>query len=58
MIRNTSLLPHRFIPAGNRSVKADRPERLMTFHQSTLWDTCPDPAVSDINRMSLNKQRA
>jgi hypothetical protein len=39
-------------------VKADTPERLTTFHQSTLWDTCPDPAVSDINRMSLNKQRA
>jgi hypothetical protein len=39
-------------------VKADRPERLMTFHQSTLWDTYPDPAVSDINRVSPNKQRA
>lgn len=36
MIRNGNLLPRRFIPVGNRSVKADTPERLTTFHQSTL----------------------
>jgi hypothetical protein len=36
MIRSGNLLPRRFIPAGNRFVKADTPERLTTFHQSTL----------------------
>jgi hypothetical protein len=45
MIRNGNLLPRRFIPTGNRSMKADMPERLKTFHQITLWDTYPDPAV-------------
>jgi hypothetical protein len=36
MIWNGALLPHRFIPTGNRSGKAYTPKRLPTFHQNTL----------------------
>jgi len=57
MIRNGNLL---LTGSSRPEIDPGKPTRPSAWRLSTRarWDTYPDPTVSDINRVSPNKQRA